>query len=86
MNLCYQSWRFLFKYLLNLAWVDYNTLSGVDMSKNWNLLYPKCTLAELGIELVVTKSLQDNPETLHMLFFILGVDQDVINEYHNKLV
>jgi hypothetical protein len=56
------------------------------MSKKWNLLKPECTLAELGIKLMVTKSLQNNPKMLFMLFFILRVDQDVINEYHDKLV
>jgi hypothetical protein len=35
---------------------------------------------------MVVKSLQDNTKVLLMLFFILGVDQDVINENHDKLV
>jgi hypothetical protein len=56
------------------------------MSKKWNFLQPESTLAELGIELMVPKSLQNNAEILCMLFFILGVDQDVVNEGHNKLV
>jgi hypothetical protein len=56
------------------------------MSKKWNFLQPECTLAKLGIELVVTKSLKNNPKVLLMLFFILGVYQDVFNEYHDKLV
>jgi hypothetical protein len=32
------------------------------------------------------KSLQNNSKMLLMLFFILGVDQDIINEDHDKLV
>jgi hypothetical protein len=56
------------------------------MSKKWNLLKPECTLAELGIKLMVTKSLQNNPKMLLMLFFIFGVDPDVVNEYHDKLI
>jgi hypothetical protein len=56
------------------------------MSKKLNLLQPECTFAELGIKLTVTKSLQNNLKVLLMLFFILGVDQDVVNEYHDKLV
>jgi hypothetical protein len=56
------------------------------MYKKWDLLKPECTLTELGIKLMVTKSLQNNPKMLLMLFFILRVDQDVINEYHDKLV
>jgi hypothetical protein len=56
------------------------------MSKKQNFLQPESTLTELGIELMVSKSLQDNSEMLHMLFFTLGIDQDVINEDHDKLV
>jgi hypothetical protein len=56
------------------------------MSKKWNFLQPESTLAELGIELMVLKSLQNNAEMLRLLFFILGVDQDVVNEDHDKLV
>jgi hypothetical protein len=56
------------------------------MSKKWNILQPKSALAELGIELMVLKSLQNNSEMLRMLFFTLGIDQDVINKDHDKLV
>jgi hypothetical protein len=56
------------------------------MSKKWNFLQLESTLVELGIELMVSKSLQNNSEMLRMLLFTLGIDQDVINEYHDKLV
>jgi hypothetical protein len=56
------------------------------MSKKQNFLQPKSTLAELDIELMVLKSLQNNSEMLCMLLFTLGVDQDVVNEDHDKLV
>jgi hypothetical protein len=56
------------------------------MSKKWNFLQPKSTLAELGIKLMVSKSLQNNSEMVHMLLFTLRVDQDVVNEDHDKLV
>jgi hypothetical protein len=56
------------------------------MSKKWNFLQPESTLAELGIELMVTKSPQNNSEMLCMLLFTLGIDQDIINEDHDKLV
>jgi hypothetical protein len=35
---------------------------------------------------MVMKSLQNNPKMLLMLFFIPGVDQDVIDEDHDKLL
>jgi hypothetical protein len=44
------------------------------MSKKGNFLQPESTLAEFGMELMVTKSLQNNPKMLLMLFFTLGVD------------
>jgi hypothetical protein len=56
------------------------------MSKKWNFLQPESTLAELGIELMVTKSPQNNSEMLRMLLFTLGIDQDVINKDYDKLV
>jgi hypothetical protein len=71
---------------LNLAWVDCNILSGDDVSKKQNFLQTKSTLAKFGIELMVPKSLWNNVEMSHMLFFILGVDKDVVNEDHDKLV
>jgi hypothetical protein len=56
------------------------------MPKEWNLYQPECTLAKFSIELVFTQSLQDNSKMLLMFFLILGVDQDVVNEYHDKLI
>jgi dynactin complex subunit len=56
------------------------------MSKKWNLLKSECTLTELGIKLMVMKLLHNNLKMLLMLFFILRVDQDIINEHHDKLV
>jgi hypothetical protein len=82
----YRSCRLPIKYFLNLAWVNCNTLCGDDMSEKQNFLQPESALAELGIELMVSKSLQNNSEMLHMHFFTLEIDQDVINEDHDKLV
>jgi hypothetical protein len=56
------------------------------MAKKWYFLQPERTLAELGIKWMVVKSLQDNTKVLLMLFFIHGLDQDVVNEDHKKLV
>jgi hypothetical protein len=86
MNLRHRFGRFPIKYFLNLVWINCNTLSGDDISKKWNFLQPESTLTELGIELMVMKSLQNNSEMLRMLFFTLGIDQNVINKDHDKLV
>jgi hypothetical protein len=56
------------------------------MSKKMNFLQPESTLAEFGIEFMVPKSLQNNAEMSCMLFFTLGIDQDVVNKDHDKLV
>jgi hypothetical protein len=55
-------------------------------SKKWNFLQPESTLAEFDIELMVLKPLQNNVEMSRMLFFTLKIDQDVVNEDHDKLV
>jgi hypothetical protein len=86
MDLRYRSWRLLIKHFLNLAWVNCNPLHRDDMSKKRNFLQPESILAEFGIELMVPKLLQNNAEVSHMLFFTLGIDQDVVNEDNNKLV
>jgi hypothetical protein len=56
------------------------------VAKKRYFLQPEGTLAELGIELMVAKSLQDNTKMLFMLFFFVGVDQNGVNEDHDKLV
>jgi hypothetical protein len=56
------------------------------MSKKRNFLQPESTLAEFGIELMVPKSLQNNVEMSRMLFFTLGIDQNVVNEDNDKLI
>jgi hypothetical protein len=86
MDLRYQPWRLSIKYLLNLTWVNCNSLSRDGMFKKANFLQLKSTFAEFGIELMVPDSLQNNSKMSHMLFFALGIDQDAINEYHDKLI
>jgi hypothetical protein len=55
------------------------------MFKKKNFLQPESTLAEFGIKLMVLKSLQNNAEMPHMLFFALRIDQDVVNDDNDKL-
>jgi hypothetical protein len=78
--------RLPIKYFLNLAWVNYNILDRDDMPKKRNFLQPKSTLVEFGIELMVPKSLKNNAEMSCMIFFTRGIDQDIVNKHHNKLV
>jgi hypothetical protein len=56
------------------------------MTQELNFAQPELALGELRIKLMITQSLTHNAEMLFMLFLTLRKDQDVINEYHNKLV
>ena len=50
------------------------------MTEEWYFLQPEVTLAEFGIQLVLSQTLKYDVKMLGMFFLILGVDQDVINE------
>src|SRR4051812_41108447 len=56
------------------------------MSEKSNFIQPEFTLTELGIQFVLPKLLNYQTQMLFMFFFALGVDQNVIDEYDNKLV
>src|SRR3954463_2968907 len=56
------------------------------MSKKSNLIHPKFTLAEFGIQLMLTKILKYQSQMFFMLFIALGVDQNVIDENDNEFV
>src|SRR6185437_8234045 len=79
-------WRFPLQYIINLPWINRNTSISDDMPKERDLLQPEITLAEFSIQLMLSKLLQHKPQVLLMLLLILGVNQDIINEHHNKLI
>src|SRR6185437_9700064 len=54
------------------------------MTEEWNLVNPELALAELGIQLMLSQSLQHESQMLLMLFFYLGEDQNIINEDHHE--
>jgi hypothetical protein len=49
-------------------------------------MQPELTFRDFDIEFVISQTLQDNTKMLRMLGFILGVNKDMINEYHYELV
>jgi hypothetical protein len=55
------------------------------MSQELNSIQPKFTLAELSVQLVLSQPGQDGADMLCMLFFILGIYQDVIDEATTNL-
>ena len=66
--------------------VHRDTLSRYDMTEEWNFLQPEVTLAEFGIKLVLSKMLKYYMKLSSMFLFILGIDQDIINEDHDELI
>jgi hypothetical protein len=56
------------------------------MTLESNLLQPKLALAELGIQPMISKLLQNKIEMFFMLFFTPCVDQYIVDEHHEKLV
>ena len=56
------------------------------MSKKSDFLTLELALTELSIQLMLTKCSEHNPQMFFVFFLTLGVDQNVINEYHDKLV
>jgi hypothetical protein len=62
------------------------TVTGDGMSQKFNSIQSKLTFREFGVQVVVSQFLKNNMEMFSMIFWILGVDQNVINEDHNKFV
>ena len=56
------------------------------MSQELCLNKPKFAFAELGMQLVVSQNLQNDPQMILMLLLRLRVDKNVINEDCNQLI
>ena len=56
------------------------------MSQEPHLNKPKLALTELDIQLMVPECLENNSQMILMLLLRLGVDQNVVNKDHNKLI
>ena len=67
------------EHILHLARINCNVSLGDDMTEEWNLVNPELALAELSIQLMLSQSLQHEPQMLFMLFLCLGEDQNIIN-------
>jgi hypothetical protein len=78
--------RLPIQHILNLARIYRHTLRGQNMSQELNSIQPKLTLAELSVQLVLSQPGQDGAEMPCMLFFTLGINQDVVDENYYKLI
>ena len=56
------------------------------MAQELDLRELEITFTEFRIQLMLPQALKHNAKMLCMLFLILGKYQDVVNEYHNKLI
>jgi hypothetical protein len=72
--------------LLRFARIHGDTILGNSVTQEFHTIQPEFTFREFGIEFVIPPSLQDNTKMLRMLGFILGINEDIINEYHYELV
>jgi hypothetical protein len=82
----YRGRRFPVQYLLHLSRINGNPILGNSVSQEFHTIKPKFTLGKLGIELMISKTLKNNAEVFGMLFLVLGVNQNIINEHHYELV
>ena len=56
------------------------------MTQEQDFTDPELALAQLCIQPVLSQSLQYHPQMIRMLFFVSRIYQNVIDEYHHKLV
>jgi hypothetical protein len=72
--------------ILNLAWIHRYSFLRYDMTQESNLFQPKHALAQLDIQPMISKLLQNQTEIFFVFFFTLRVDQYIIDEHHDKLL
>jgi hypothetical protein len=82
----HRRWRLPFQDLLHLAGVHRDSFRGNHVTQEWYFLDPELALAKLGVQLVLSWLLMYNSEVFFMFFHTLRIYQNVINEYHDKLV
>jgi hypothetical protein len=56
------------------------------VTQEWYFAQPELTFVVFSIDLMISQSLKHNAEMLFILFLAIRIDQDVINEDHDKLV
>jgi hypothetical protein len=56
------------------------------VTQKFNLSQPEITFGQLSIQLMITQSLKYCMQVHGMLSFILGINQNIINEDHHQFV
>jgi hypothetical protein len=68
--------------LVHFSRIHGNTILGNSVTQEFHTIQPDVTLREFGIEFVIPQALQNNTKMFHMLGFVLGINKNIINEYH----
>ena len=63
-----------------------NALGRDDMTKIKNLIEPKFTLGELGVELMFPELIKNQTQVLGMIFLVLRENQNVIEIDQNEFI
>jgi hypothetical protein len=57
-----------------------------SLAQKFYTIQSEFTLGKCSIELIVSKTLENNVQVLSMIVLILGINKDVINKNHHELV
>jgi hypothetical protein len=85
-NLSHCGRRFPIRYLLYLLRINRYPILRNCVTQKFNFPQPEITFGQFGIQLMVTQSLKYSMQMFSALGFILGIDQNNINENHHKFV
>jgi hypothetical protein len=72
--------------ILHLAMIHKDTILGNSVTQKFHTIQLEFTFGEFSIKLVISQTLQNNSKVFCMLFFIFGLNKDIINEDHYELV
>ena len=72
-----------FRHLLG---IHGNALGRDDMTKIKNLIEPKLTLGELGVELMFPELIKNQTQVLGMIFLVLRENQNVVEIDQNEVI
>jgi hypothetical protein len=71
---------------LHFARIHRDTILENSVTQEFHTIQPEFTFREFGTEFLIPQALQNNTKMFCMLGFVLGINKDIINEYHYELV
>ena len=86
MNLMNGGRRFPTHHLLYFAGVNLDAFTGDSVTQKFDCVQLEFTLGEFRKQLMISEALKNNTQMLFMFYLVLGIDQNVIDENHDKLV